>query len=351
MIRRRRPVREIAFSFDSFLDLVANVVGIIIRLILVVWVSAKAYVPPPEPAMVQALAPATADDEAEPIPPNLAADREALARVEAELLEQLQTLRATETALDRDRHGLEATAGQRKSLEAERQDLDRAEARDSAQAVAAALSIEAAQRRFAGIMEQIALVRKLPPARKALRYRTPVSAPVDADEVLFEVQAGRVTFVDIHALLEEVKHTLPDKVEWLRDHWTVQDVTGPVGAFQLSYQVERDRGAFEGLAAGPPDRQANFRYGVAAWRVEPIAHRRGEDGAAALAPGSDFRHVVESLDGTQAVVTFWVYPDSFELYRRLRDYLYEHDLIVAGRPLPVGVPISSSRNGSASRGQ
>ncbi len=38
MIRRRRKVREIEFSFDSFLDVVANVVGIILRLILVAWV-------------------------------------------------------------------------------------------------------------------------------------------------------------------------------------------------------------------------------------------------------------------------------------------------------------------------
>ena len=43
MIRRRRRAQEIAFSFDSFLDLVTNVVGIIIRLILVVWVGARSY--------------------------------------------------------------------------------------------------------------------------------------------------------------------------------------------------------------------------------------------------------------------------------------------------------------------
>ena len=35
MIRRRRPTREVAFSFDSFLDVVANVVGIILKLIIV----------------------------------------------------------------------------------------------------------------------------------------------------------------------------------------------------------------------------------------------------------------------------------------------------------------------------
>ena len=43
MIRRRRPQREIPFSFDSFLDVVANVVGIILRLILVAWVGARSY--------------------------------------------------------------------------------------------------------------------------------------------------------------------------------------------------------------------------------------------------------------------------------------------------------------------
>jgi hypothetical protein len=60
---------------------------------------------------------------------------------------------------------------------------------------------------------------------------------------------------------------------------------------------------------------------------------------------------VDSLDPQQTVVTFWVYPDSFALYRRVRDYLYEHDIVVAGRPLPEGIPITSSRRGSVSRGQ
>jgi hypothetical protein len=47
----------------------------------------------------------------------------------------------------------------------------------------------------------------------------------------------------------------------------------------------------------------------------------------------------------------WVYPDSFLLYRQLRDFMHEHDIVVAGRPLLNGMPIASSRRGSASRGQ
>src|SRR6266550_717208 len=45
MLRRRRPHKNeaIHFSFDSFLDLVTNVVGIIIKLILITWVGARSY--------------------------------------------------------------------------------------------------------------------------------------------------------------------------------------------------------------------------------------------------------------------------------------------------------------------
>ena len=50
-------------------------------------------------------------------------------------------------------------------------------------------------------------------------------------------------------------------------------------------------------------------------------------------------------------MTFWVYPDSFALYRQLRDYLYDREVVVAGRPLPEGVPVSGSKRGSVSRGQ
>jgi hypothetical protein len=72
---------------------------------------------------------------------------------------------------------------------------------------------------------------------------------------------------------------------------------------------------------------------------------------AALREGSAFRHVIDGIDTEQTVVTFWVYADSFPLFRRLRDYLYERDVVVAGRPLPDGFPIASSRQGSVSRGQ
>ncbi len=105
------------------------------------------------------------------------------------------------------------------------------------------------------------------------------------------------------------------------------------------------------LEGGAPNARGNFRYGLSGWEVEPIARERGELVADALAPESAFRRVIDAIDPQQTAVTMCVYPDSFPLYRRLRDWLHDREVVVAGRPLPFDVPIASSRRGTVSRGQ
>src|SRR5437660_4808819 len=98
MIRRRRPPREIAFSFDSFLDVVANVVGIILRLILVTWVGARAYHGRPQPAPTpspiveheESLVVAPLPEPTDPLAAELERQRRELVTAQAALLEQLR---------------------------------------------------------------------------------------------------------------------------------------------------------------------------------------------------------------------------------------------------------------------
>jgi len=156
--------------------------------------------------------------------------------------------------------------------------------------------------------------------------------------------------VDIGTLLEDAVRQARSQVDQLRDRWEVSDVTAPVGPFRLHYVVERDRGMVGALGGAPP-RDGGFRATMTQWEVEPVTPSRGEDADTALAPGSEFRRVVDHLDPNQGTVTLWVYPNSFPLYRQLRDYLHEHDVVVAGRPIPDGSFIAASRHGSASRGQ
>lgn len=350
MYRRRRRPQEIGFSFDSFLDVVANVVGIIIRLILVVWVGARSYTslqPPPKPA-----GPAAAGRPAA-LPQDLLQaeidrQRQELARLQGRLLEQLRRVQEAQQDEVGTAGRLAGLADRRRRLEAERAALGRPAGTTGG---GEALTLAELRERCRKLTEEIRSVEKLPPLKKTLRYQTPVSQPVHTDELHFECRRGRVTFVDLAPMLEEVGRRLDEHGKQLRTQWEVRDVVGPVGAFQLRYVVERERGLADGPADGAPNPQGGFRCGLSGWEVEAVTEARGEGADAALAPRSEFRQLADAIDPQQSTVTFWVYPDSFPLYRRLRDYLAGRDVIVAGRPLPDGVPIASSKHGTRSRGQ
>ncbi|MCS7045969.1 MAG: hypothetical protein NZO58_06405 [Gemmataceae bacterium] len=353
---RRRPRRraDIAFGFDSFLDVVANVCGIIIRLILVAWVGGRSYSAlmqwretAPEPEAAATLP--KPDDE--PLSAKITATEAELAAVRQRLSKQLEALAHVDqqrrslasqwTALRRER---EALARQRRELEGEEAARERAFR-------LTAVSLDEVRKRQQAVLAEIRRLEALPAPVKELRYRTPVSRVVQADELFFELQADRVAFIDIQAFLQEVQSGVEGRGEELRTRFKIEEVTRQVGAFRLRYCIEREAGAVDEFGqAAKPTSQTNFRYGVSGWQVEPLEPTRGEPWPAALAPGSEFRRIVDALDAT-TVVTFWVYPDSFEAFRRLRDYLYERGLEVAGRPLPHGAPIAASRYGTASRGQ
>jgi hypothetical protein len=346
MIRRRRTKREIGFGFDSFLDIVANVVGIIIRMILVVWVGARSYtsglqlLPRPEQPPAQTAMTPLAD----PLEQELEQHRRELARLQARLLEQLRQLEQSRQLQTGPVQELAEVTARRQALEQEMQQRKQARPKEDRSTDVSLAELQERSRRLA---QELAALEAQSPPRKVLRYRTPVSRPLQTEELIFEVRDGRVAFIDIEAMLQEVRQGMRDKAPLLRTRWQTSDVSGAVGPFRLRYTVERQRDG----ALPVPDPTSDFRYGVSGWEVEPIVAVRGEAVQRALTPGSDFRQIVDFLDPQQTAVTFCVYPDSFAAYRQLRDYLHQRDLVVAGRPLPNGHPIASSRHGTLSRGQ
>ena len=353
MIRRRRTQREIPFSFDSFLDVVANVVGIILRLILVAWVGGRSYHPTPNAVPIPVVQEEKADVAEAPLPPDplageLAQRRRELSIARDQLLGQTRLVELANEQRASAEKELSDAAAQVQKLVTERSAAERATAAEQ-DGKPAELSLPEIDRRIQLVNADIDALQKLPSARRSLRYQTPVSQTLQSEELFFECQAGRVTVIDVGTMLEQLRRDRGDKAKALATQWEVDGETDAVGAFRMHYTLERERGPAD-RAGGPPLPDVQFSYG-ASWTVEPINGQRGETEEAALAAGSDFHRVVDALDPKITAVTFWVYPDSFPLYRRLRDYLHDRDFVVAGRPLPVGMPIGSSRNGTASRGQ
>lgn len=354
MRRRRHRPREIPFSFDSFLDIVANVVGIIIRLILVAWVGARSYNSIKQIAAhpSNAEAPtATVPESHDPLAEELARHRQELAQAQARLLEQLRRWQEAKEARGQAEKRLTVLSESRRELEQQQSSVAKQIADGAHDSRIVAISLAELRDRQKRLLDEIHELEQLPAPSKVLHYRTPVSRPVQADEFMFECRGGRVTFFDIAALQGEIRRALEEKRSLLQTRWQVSDVTPAIGAFRLHYTIMRERGLVEAVLPGASPESGNFRYGLGEWVAEPVAAPRGETQAEALATGSEFRRLVDTLDPQQSVVTFWIYPDSFGLYRRLRDYLYTRDLVVAGRPLPLNASIRCSRDGSRSRGQ
>lgn len=338
MIRRRRKVREIEFSFDSFLDVVANVVGIILRLILVAWVGARSYkaVAPaaPLPALTKEEI-AELPDPQDPLAPQLERQRRELAEAQTHLLEQLkqwQKLRQDSTLTAEE---LKRLSAQVQEVDTERKTVEDKSQKDAQTARNAALSLDEIRQRSIHVVTEIEALRKEPARKQTLRYRTPVSHPLQSEELLFECRAGRISFIDYGKFKAEIDSVLSggDK---LRGTNQFSSVTEPVGPFRMHYTAEVD----------PSTMKASL-----SWEVEPVSFIRGESVEQALASGSEFRRIIDSIEPASTAVTMCVYPDSFPLYRKLRDYMHERDIVVAGRPLPEGGVIAANRYGSASRGQ
>jgi len=359
MYRRRRPrSSEIAFSFDSFLDLVCNVVGVILRLILVAWVGARAYTgyfkppeTPGEPDDVAVAADATVPTtEAEKAA--LADANRRLAAARAALLEQLrrhEDLQSRRQDVQRQTTLLTTRAD---ALKRQADAVEKEAGRAARECGQVELSLADVDRRCEAIEKELAELKKQPVHPNILHYQTPLARTFQSEELQFEIQDGRVCFLDVDALVREIKQGMRSKEEQLKTHWEVVDETSAVGAFKLRYRIARERGLIDSVTGtGVPDERSEFRYGLDRWEAVPLMARRGETVEEALAEGSQFRRIIDHLDPTQTAVTFWVYPESFAAYRQLRDHCLRRDLLVAGRPLPEGVPIASSRTGSASRGQ
>jgi hypothetical protein len=342
--RRRRTAREIEFSFDSFLDVVANVVGIILRLILVAWVGARSYKAvapaPPPPVTLTAEDLAALPDPQDPLASEVERQRRELADAQSQLLEQLKDWQKNQQQTTLTAEELAKLTALCQEAAAERQSLETKAAQGDRSVRTAALSLAEIRERMQRVTAEIDALRKAPLAKQTLRYQTPVSHPLQTDELLFECQHGRVCLVDIGRFMEDIHRAVDDsdKLRVLRSMGRYTDVTPPSGGFRLRYTLETNSSSMQGACE-------------CSWEVEPVAVDRGETADAALAAGSEFRRIIDNIEPQQTAVTLCVYPDSFPLYRRLRDYLHERDIVVAGRAFPLGASISASRHGTASRGQ
>ena len=194
---------------------------------------------------------------------------------------------------------------------------------------------------------EIAALRTVPrPKASSILTKSPVARPSSNDEFHFELHRNRVSFINLDRLLELARADAQVRIR-------MSDRTGLINS-----QVGPDRILFPELRARSRNsgideliQRQSIRFDLKGWEIVPESEQRGDTYERTRNPVSEYARAINRLTPGRSVVTFWVYPDSFELYRRLRAELIAGNFSVAGRPLPEGMTIRGSPMGSVSAAQ
>jgi hypothetical protein len=178
-------------------------------------------------------------------------------------------------------------------------------------------------------------------------YPTPLSRAVDGPEAHLLISNGRVAFIPLEPLLHQLQESARRQAHNLIDQSEVTDTIGPLDGFRLKYTLER-----HDVAPSADNRGHGGSYArLQRWSLIPAADDLGEPVRLALMEGSDFDKVLGKILPGRTTITIWVYPDGFAAFRQVRKELYRRGYTVAARPLPPGEPISGSPDGRTSAAQ
>ena len=352
MSRRKKPREEMEFGSDSFLDVVANVVGILIILMVLAGIRAKT-------APVNLAEEASETTSVETLPPIMIAaepvDDETKAARQRELAKLQSKSDSLQQELDRLRQATDADETKLTELQSQgavqknrftalasnlegefaalRDDQQKSELLETA---AHAVRVRLKKRQA-----EVTAAEKQPNRVKQLEHRiTPVSRVISENEteLHFRCQGSAVTVVPIEELVERMKAQMERQRDVILRLKKYSGAVGPVRGWNLTYVIETQQ------------QLGMIRAAVSQFELLPESDLAGERNDVALQPDSAFRNELRKAE-PGSTITFWVYPDSFVLFRKLQALSHREGFTVAARPLPAGTPIMGSPNGSRSAAQ
>jgi len=325
MARRQASEHE-AVGADSFLDVITNIVGILIILVMVVGERAKSAPEFTKPAGPSANL-VKARDEATELEHDVHQLQERMVGIQQEL--QLRAiergrLQTLVTAVERELEKHQQSLGEKKGAQYA-VDRDLAIAKDAlAKANAERDMVEKAMQ---------------PQAVQITSYPTPIGKTVDDNEAHLQLKGGRLAVLPMDMLVSRLRSILRSSVSRMGSSNEFVDTIGPIEGFRMRYVIER-RDVAQGSV-----------YELSFVEFLPITSQLGEPVDDALRDGSEFRAALARMSPDTYTITIWTYPDSFTDYARLKKELYEMGYAVASRPLPHGMAIGASPKGSKSSAQ
>ena len=323
-MRRKSNSQAEAPGQDSFLDVVANLVGILIILVMIVSAHAKN-------AMIAEETSASSAPQAKTHLPDVAAAQAAAASVEANMHE-------LEGKINRQALEVQYREAERNQLQtvvmlAEQELAKNRQAMTAEDRAKYDLAQDLIQSK--GELERLGqtLTSIVKPSPTVLQHLpTPMARTVFGHEVHFRLLGGKLAYVPMDEMIEAMRQDAPRSIEKLRSQPRIEASLPVRDGFGARYTLRRD------------GNQASLEELYLVDAEENL----GEPAEQAMQPASSFRGRLTGLDPKRTTVTIWVYPDSFDQFRKLKTELFKLGFLTAARPLPFGLPIGASPQGNHS---
>lgn len=333
---------------DSFIDVVCNMVGILIILVMIVGVRASSAVSNP-------VVPVSTADVETPADQGLV---KLLEQTRSEIIDaQQQVERAAKDIVD--------LAAQAAVTDSRRQELTlvKATVEQAIQDRRAKLDDETrrqfdVQRKIAEAeiklhqlqQEQIAAVAESSEVQEIECVPTPLAREVTGETIHLRLKHGLLAVVPVDQLLAEVErrgaHYLRNN---LKERNQAQDVFGPIDGFRMRLSVERQATpAIPGSAPpGAPVHAEVVLQGV----FTPTSDQMGQSVEQAMLPTSPFMHELRAKRAASPAVVVWAYPDSYAELGTIKRAMWDAGVPLAIRPLPNDQPIIFSTLGTRAAAQ
>jgi hypothetical protein len=324
---------------DSFLDIVANIVGILILLVIIVGVRAAM-----QPQIVEDQE--VADSTGPVITEAMLKERESkllAARSDiANLVNRVAEVEVEAESMEVSRMHL---ASYNNEVAAE---LERAKSKlseDEAARLAVRTELAKADHEWEKVMlEKVALASKTEETEKLIHTPTPIVRSQSEKTLHLRLEKGRVAVVPFEALLGQLDGRPLDAHR--RDLQRLGGIgrLGPIAGFELQY-------ALISRASDPGPGGARQVITFLAGEIHPASEHVGEELDEALAPGSTLQAALAKSNPRDTIVMVWTYPDSTSQYRQLQGALRERQFAVDLRLLDAGTHISFSPEGRKTAAQ
>ncbi len=340
---------------DSFLDVIANVVGVLIILVMLVGAQASRGV------LLAESNQATPDQQRlstveSPSPDTAELSNELEKATQAALASQ-RAIQTMATQVVKINHEAKAYDQQRIQLAMHRsvmeEEIERRKSRldeeDQQEFDVQRQLLESKLDLDTLSQERLNLISASDTVTEVECVPTPLAKVIEGKAVHLRLSKGLVSIVPLEELMAEIDNNLNGIRRRLQESGRVVETFGPLDGYRLKLTVAKRRSSAPvgGPLVGQVARAKFDQYA----EIRPTSETIGQNVEQSLLPsGMLFQHL-EARRRQRPAVVVWLYTDSFDEFRPLKQKLWEMGFSLATRPMRPGTHIGASPNGSRAAAQ